>query len=320
MKSAVRVNSSLIREIRINEIRINGIRIIILLLGCWFSSTGLVNAQEWVVPPDKAKVLSPFPFTDQTMKAGESIFMTDCKSCHGDPGKGNFIALNPPPPDPAQEKMQSNSDGALLFKIREGHGAMPSFKNTLPATSIWNVISFIRSFNSNYKQQVSSKTAIEGVTKIGLNWIKQGNKIEITVTNEINKIAKPVTGEEVQLSAVRYFGNLPIDKIKATDDEGTAVFSYPGDLKGDSLGNIKLVAQLADETKYGEVKTDTVLMMGVPTWKPPLNKDRSMWNIVQKTPLWLLISYVTIVLAIWGFIFYVLYLLRVIYVVGKERL
>ena len=314
MKSAVRVNSSLIREIRID-----GIRIIILLLAFWLLLPDHSNAQEWTVPQDKAKALSPFPFTDETRKAGENVFMTNCKSCHGDPGKGNFIVLNPPPPDPAKEKMQSDSDGELLFKIREGRGAMPSFKNTLPQPSIWNVISFIRSFNPKYKQEVSAKAAAAGVTKIDLDWRKEGNKIIATVTNEINKAVKPVAGEEIQLSAVRYFGNLTLDKIKPTDNEGKAVFIYPKDIPGDSLGNIKLTAQLTDETNYGEVKRDTLLNIGVPTWKPPLNKDRSMWNIVQKTPLWLLISYVTIVLTIWGFIFYVIYLLRVIYVKGKAE-
>jgi mono/diheme cytochrome c family protein len=297
VKSAVRKNLYLIS---FTDLTIRGIRII-LLLTSWFLFPERVNAQEWTVPPDRAKVLSPFPFTDETKKAGETIFMTNCKSCHGDPGKGNFIALNPPPPDPAQEKMQRNRDGELLYKIREGHGAMPPFKNTLPGTSIWNVISYIRSFNPNYKQQVSSVAAAEGTAKIGLQWLKDENKIKLTVTNEINKVVKPLAGEEVQLSAIRYFGSLPLDKLQTTDNEGTAVFSYPTDLKGDSLGNIRLDARLADETKHGEVKADTLLKIGVATWKPPLNKDRSMWNIVQKAPLWLLISYITIVLAIWGF-------------------
>lgn len=316
VKSAVRVNSY---SISFANLTIREIRIVIVLLASWFLFPGHVNAQEWIVPPDRAKALSPFPFTDDTRKAGGAVYAASCKTCHGDPTKGNFIAMTPPPPDPAQEKMQKNSDGELLYKIREGHGAMPPFKNTLPAASIWNVISFIRSFNPNYKQQVSAKRATEGTTTIGFQWLNEENKIKVTVTNEVNKTQKPVTGEEIQFSAVRYFGNLPLDKLKTTGNDGTAVFSYPLDLKGDSLGNVRLAAQLADDSNYGEVKADTLLRIGIATWKPPLNKDRSMWNIVQKTPLWLLISYITIVLAIWGFIFYVVYLLRVIYEVGKTE-
>ncbi len=245
--------------------------------------------------------------------------MANCKSCHGDPGKGNSVALNPPPPDPGGEKMQRNSDGELLFKIREGHGAMPSFKNMLPISSIWNVVSYFRSFNKQYTQQVSPKPAktSEGKTKIDLNWLKEKRQLTALLTNENNKVTKPVAGEEIQLFAVRYFGNLPVDKIKVTDKEGKAIFNFPEDIPGDSLGKIRLIARLADESKYGEIKTDTMLKIGMSTWRPPLNAQRAMWNIVQKAPLWLLISYITIVVSIWGFIFYVLYLLRVIYVIGK---
>jgi len=279
--------------------------------------SGLASAQEWIVPPDQVKVLSPFPFKDETRKAGEGIYMTNCKSCHGDPGKGNSLALNPPPPDPGGEKMQKNSDGDLLYKIREGHGAMPSFKNVLPVSSIWNVISFFRSFNKQYTQQVSPKVGSAGQTKISLNWLKDKKQIITVVTNEYNKMIKPVSGEEIQLFIVRYFGNLAVDRIKVTDSEGKAAFVFPDDVPGDSLGKIRLLVRLADETKYGEIKADTMMKIGAPIWRPPLNEERAIWKIVQKTPLWLLISYVVIVLTIWGFIFYVLYLLRVIYVIGK---
>ena len=77
--------------------------------------------------------------------------------------------------------------------------------------------------------------------------------------------------------------------------------------------------KLSNETKYGEIKTDTVLLAGIPTWLPPLTQERAMWNVVQKAPLWLLITYFTAVLSIWGFIFYVLYLLRRIYLTGKQK-
>jgi mono/diheme cytochrome c family protein len=290
---------------------------IVIYLFAWILFPASVKAQDWIVPPGVTKALSPFVFTEETMKSGQGIYMANCRSCHGDPGKGNFITLNPPPPDPGREKMQKNSDGEIFFKIREGHGAMPSFKNILPVSSIWNVISFIRSFNPEYKQQVAPKMAMEGITKISLTTSKEKNKIETILTNENNKVIKPVSGEEIQLFAVRYFGNLPVDKIKTTDKKGAAVFDFPENIPGDSLGKVRIIARLADETKYGEVKADTFLKIGVATWKPALNEKRAMWNVNHKAPLWLLISYFTVLLSIWGFIFYVIYLLRRIYIAGK---
>ena len=181
-------------------------------------------AQEWTVPPDRAKVLSQLPFNDDTRKAGEALFITNCKTCHGDPGKGNSIALSPRPPDPASDKLQKNTDGELFFKIREGRGPMPSFKNTLPTNSIWSIISYFRGFNKQYTQQVAPKEEVlAGKTKILFSWLKEKKQIETVLTNENNQIIKPLEGEEVQLLVVRHFGNLPIDKIKVTGRDGKAV-------------------------------------------------------------------------------------------------
>jgi hypothetical protein len=73
-----------------------------------------------------------------------------------------------------------------------------------------------------------------------------------------------------------------------------------------------------DETAFGEVKVDTTMAIGVPTYRPPLNKERAMWNVVGKTPIWLLLSYLLTVLTVWGLIVYVMLQLRAIYKSGEE--
>src|ERR1035437_32184 len=126
-----------------------------------------LSAQEWVVPAENGAKLSPFAFNDSTRKVGSELYILNCKSCHGDPGKNNVINLVPPPPDPASAKMQNNSDGALQFKVVQGRAPMPSFKNILSSSDIWRVISFVRSFNDKYVQEVEKKTG--GAGAAGLN-------------------------------------------------------------------------------------------------------------------------------------------------------
>jgi len=293
---------------------------LLLLLITIFTSHLL--AQEWVVPAEDGAKLSPFAFSDSTRKAGAELYNLNCKSCHGDPGKNNVINLVPVPPDPASAKMQSNSDGALHYKLVQGRGTMPSFKNSVGSLDLWRVISYIRSYNDKYVQEIEKKTVGTGAAlnvKILVTWLKEKNQVQAVISGIKNKVMQPVSGAEVQLFAKRYFGNLLLDEARSTDDQGIALFNFPKDLPGDSAGFVQLLAKMSDEAAFGEAKVDTSLAIGVPTYRPPLNKERAMWNVVQKTPIWLLLSYTFTVLAVWGFIIYVLLQVRAIYLAGKSK-
>lgn len=135
----------------------NSGKLIFLYLVIFLLSSELLSAQVWKVPPSRAKDLSPFIFTDETRKAGEELYVANCQACHGDPGKGNVLMMVPAPPDITTKRMQRNTDGEMFYKITEGHKIMPPHKNILSAVEGWRVISYIRSFNPDYKQQVAPK-------------------------------------------------------------------------------------------------------------------------------------------------------------------
>ena len=282
-----------------------------------------LSAQVWVVPAEDELRKSPFAFDDASRKAGSEIYNASCKSCHGEPGKNNPIPLVPPPPDFASVKMQSNSDGALQFKVTAGRGPMPSFKNTLSATDVWRVISYARSFNDKYVQEVSKSSEAGGASvqnvKIQISWLKDKNQVQASLSAMKDKVNQPVAGAEVKLFAKRYFGNLLIDEARTTDALGNALFNFPADLPGDSAGHVQLIARLTNEAIFGEAKADSVLIIGVPTYRPPLNEQRAMWNVVSKTPIWLLLAYTIAVLGAWGFIIYVFLQIRAIFLAGSKK-
>jgi len=282
-----------------------------------------MSAQEWVAPAEELGKLSPFAFNDSTRKVGADLYNTNCKSCHGDPGKNNVINLVPAPPDIASVKMQTNTDGSIHYKLIQGKGTMPSFKNTISSGDLWRVISFIRSYNEKYVQVIDTKTNLAGTAasnvRILVSWVKEKNQVQMDISGMKDNKTIPVAGAEVKLFAKRFFGNLLIDEARNTDAQGTALFNFPKDLPGDSTGFVQLLAKLSDESAYGEAKADTSLAVGVPTYRPPLNEQRAMWNVVQKTPIWLLLAYTFTVLAVWGFIFYVLLQIRAIYKAGERK-
>ena len=282
---------------------------------------------DWVVPEDRKGRLSTFPFTDETRKEGERLYQVNCHSCHGDPGRNNYIALQPPPGDPATEKIQNNSDGEIFHKVTTGRGPMPSFRSVLTTEEIWKVVSYIRSFNRYYVQkvmQVITSSAYPGaVISMKLAYDETAKMVSViaTATGETGSV--PVTGAGVRLLAKRYFGMLQMDEDKVTDINGTALFAVPEGLPGDTAGNISLSAQFTDEQTFGSVSKDTLLKAGVVTVPVSLTAKRAMWNTVRKAPVWVILAYGLGVLAVWGFILLVMMKLRDIFTVGtalKERL
>jgi mono/diheme cytochrome c family protein len=276
--------------------------------------------QDWVVPEDRKGRLSTFPFDDETRKGGEKIYTTNCISCHGTPGKGNYLNLVPPPGDPATDKIQRNSDGEIFYKVTTGRGQMPSFRNVLTGDDIWTVISYLRSFNKNYIQkvmQVITSSAYPGaVIRMTMGFNLTDSTVFINAMAYDEKKSVPVVGAGVRLFAHRYFGMLPVDEEKTTDESGNAAFRVPADLPGDAEGNILFSAKFTDEETFGTVTKDTSLSAGVVTIPVSLLENRAMWNNVRKAPVWVILSYTLGVLAVWGFIFIVMMKLRDIYTVG----
>lgn len=282
----------------------------------------LVFAQEWTVPADKRGRLSPFPFNDSIRKAGLQLYNLNCQSCHGTPGKGNFQALVPPPGDPATDKIQHNTDGEIFYKISEGRGQMPSFKNTLSSREIWNIVSCIRSFNKAYIQSVMPEItagAYSGAL-ISISMILHPIRDSVTLRAAAIRGSSvvPITGAGVRIFVKRTFGFLPLDDEKATDNQGIAVFAIPKGLPGDTAGKIQVSARFTDEEQFGSISKDTLLEAGVKTRPISLVRDRAMWNTVRKAPWWILLTYSLGVLMVWGFIIIALLKLRDIYIIGEH--
>jgi cytochrome c553 len=280
-----------------------------------------VFSQDWQVPADRQRRLSTFAFNDSIEKAGLQLYKLNCMSCHGTPGMGNYQPLVPPPGDPATEKIQHNLDGEIFFKISEGRGQMPSFKNTLSTGDIWNLVAYIRSFNSGYVQsvmpEITSGAYPGALITISLRLASEKGSVIMKVSAIKDNTAIPVIGAGVKLFIKRTFGMMTLGEEEITDNNGIATFGIPPDLQVDTAGNIHLSARFMDEEKFGSIAKDTILQAGLPVVPVSLVKDRAMWNTLRKAPLWILLTYGLGVILVWGFIILVMLKLRDIFIIGE---
>lgn len=280
----------------------------------------LVLGEEtpWFVPQDKDDKTAPAIFTNDMAKAGNSLYQTNCKSCHGDIGANNMIKLDPLPKDLGTVGTQS--DGAFYYKIKEGRGSMPNFKNTLSVSDKWAVISYIRTFHTNYMQPKPHIAVVFAGNNIALEleYVAKNSQFKVSALGQEKGNDVYVEGVEISLFTERYFGNMKVTDNTTTNKKGVALFDLPKNLPADSAGNLRLIAKVTDAELYGEISIRKDIKAGVPTYKPSLTEQRAMWNVVTKAPLWITLAYPLSVLSVLIVLGYIVLLLRRIYILGKK--
>lgn len=126
-----------------------------VLLGVLVSVLAIASAfvqppqDGWKAPASADAKKNPLTSDAPTLAEGKTIYAKECQSCHGKSGKGDGPSakdLDKPAGDFTKTQMQSQSDGALFWKISEGKKPMPSFKKKLNETQIWQTVVYMRTF------------------------------------------------------------------------------------------------------------------------------------------------------------------------------
>jgi len=255
-------------------------------------------AQNWQAPASEKDKTSPIPFSTKTKQEGKDIFNKNCKSCHGEIGKNNPVALSPNPGDPASEKFSVNTDGELFYKITTGKGAMPKFKDIISENERWAVISYIRSFHPDYKPantnsgDVVEEESFNGKNlKLFVNLDQVNLEANVEVQGDVDGETKAANGVRVGFFIKRTFGLLPVCEPVTTDNNGLAKAIFPKDLPGDSTGNYEIIIKLIDNDLYGDVVYKEKINWGKSfVYENPLD-HRALWGNRSNAPWWLLITY-----------------------------
>lgn len=267
-------------------------------------------AQTTPVPPEEKSKTAPFLFDAESVKAGEQIYQTNCKSCHGDPGKGNYAKLNPIPKDPSSAEYQKNTDGEMFFILSHGRGLMPNFTNVLSADQRWKVISYVRSLNKEYKQppiKAVGEAVKTETAKMVLAYDTNKKLIFATITDSTKDGRKPLSDITIKLFVKRTFGNLLVAE-STTGKEGIANFNMPNDIPGDSIGLLSLVAKTQGNSK--DLTCTLEEKVGLVTTPKKILEQRAWWNINSMAPIWLILMYLSGVAGIGVTVLFILLQLR----------
>lgn len=117
-------------------------------------TTQSANAQKpkglpWPAPAAAIAVKNPVKSDAISIKDGRELYIKNCKSCHGDEGKGDGTKarnLDISCSDFSIAAFKKTTDGEVFWKMTEGRKPMPSFSKKLTDAERWAIVNYIRTF------------------------------------------------------------------------------------------------------------------------------------------------------------------------------
>jgi len=122
---------------------------IIMSLACGMTLFlgNFIQELGWKAPEHADKTENPLIANKTAADDGKKIFQKLCWSCHGESGKGDgpaSVNLKIKPANFGSAAFQSQTDGAIYYKLSEGRGEMASYKNILSSKQRWQTINYLR--------------------------------------------------------------------------------------------------------------------------------------------------------------------------------
>lgn len=102
------------------------------------------STTRWQAPPIEAQRDNPVRPNGPSVRRGARLFAGHCSTCHGDAGQGAGAQGRALQPADLARRVPRNSDGDLAWKIANGRGAMPAWKNQLKGQEIWDIVNYLR--------------------------------------------------------------------------------------------------------------------------------------------------------------------------------
>jgi mono/diheme cytochrome c family protein len=113
--------------------------------------------KPWVAPEDARNIKNPIPATPDNLAAADTLFQDNCAVCHGEKGMGDGVGAKAIKVKPAnftdKQMMSAETDGSLFWKMSEGRGPMPPWKDVLTEKERWQLVNYIRKLGKDAEKK-----------------------------------------------------------------------------------------------------------------------------------------------------------------------
>jgi hypothetical protein len=190
---------------------------------------------------------------------------------------------------------------------------LPALETIKADTS--NTYTFGISFNGNDLFRKASKTVSVKDATISTDLVTKDsiNYVQATLTDVATQL--PLDERSLKVQVQRLIRPLSLgEEFNFTDESGTIIVPVEAGIPGLD-GNLTLEVVLSDSDEYGTVKAVVDAPYGVPIIQDTSFEERALWGPRNKTPIFILIFTIFLILATWGPI---VYLIRNLYKITKS--
>ncbi|MFM2138144.1 MAG: hypothetical protein RJA57_451 [Bacteroidota bacterium] len=128
--------------------------------------------------------------------------------------------------------------------------------------------------------------------------------LNLRVTGRSGAAEVPVAETMAGIYVKRLFGMQKLGEV-TTDENGEGSLDIPQGLPGDPKGTITLVARIDENDPYGNLEEAVVRTWGIPVSDQLQDQPRALWS--SHPPLWMLITFIVLMAAVWGHYLVILY-------------
>ncbi len=204
-----------------------------------------------------------------------------------------------------------NGEGKIAFA--------PSFKNTWDSV---NEFKFVAASVAAKGEEVldADLTIKKAILVIDTLIDAEARTVTAQLKEKIGNEWVAVKEIEMKLGLKRSLGNLTVGDAETftSDSTGTASAAFIRDsMPGDEKGILVLVARVEDNDIYGNLVVEKMVPWGVKLKAENNFWHRTLWSTGNRAPVWLLFLALSIIIGVWGTLFYLVRQLLKIKKMGK---
>jgi hypothetical protein len=207
--------------------------------------------------------------------------------------------------------VKTGTDGVAVIKVP---AKRMYFRNTE------GMITFKAEYAGDVKYEASEGESGLKPGKLIVSFYEEDSVRYVKVTAlqlETDGKEKPLGSQTVLVYVPRMLSLLKIAEI-TLDSLGIGSAEFPGDIVGDSTGNLTVIAQIEENDVYGNIRAEAKINWGLPKHLlSPEKPTRELWTPVA--PLWMIITLIIMLSGVWGHYLYTIVQLIRIKRIGQQQ-